>query len=100
MFVLFVDIRIVPGTAEAFRAATADNHRNTRLEPGNLRFDVLADPKDAERFALYEVYLDESDFRAHQQTAHYLRWKDTVAPMMAVPRRAERLVSVFPDPWN
>jgi len=99
MYVLFVRIRVVPGQTEAFLALTAANHHGTRAEPGNLRFDVLRDASDAQRCYLYEVYRDEDGFRAHQQTAHYLAWKDAVAPLMAEPRQAERMHSVLPTSW-
>ena len=33
---------------------------------------------------------------AHKQTAHYLRWRDAVADMMASPRAAVRLGNLFP----
>lgn len=99
MFVLIVDIHVKPGTADAFVAATRDNHLGTRQEPGNLRFDVLRRQDDPDRFVLYEVYHSEDAFRAHQQTAHYARWRDAVAPMMAEPRSARRCASLHPEPW-
>jgi quinol monooxygenase YgiN len=49
---------------------------------------------------LYEVYHDESGFKAHQQTPHYSTWKETVASMMAVPRIGEKHHSLFPEPWQ
>jgi hypothetical protein len=42
---------------------------------------------------------DEAAFATHQQTAHYLTWKAAVGPMMAVPRTAEKLQSLHPEPW-
>ena len=99
MHVVTVRIQVLPAHVEAFIAATRANHRGTRQEPGNRRFDVVRALDDASRFLLYEVYVDEAAFRAHQQTAHYLLWRDTVAPFMAVPRAAEKWASVEPEPW-
>ena len=99
MYAVFVRIRVVPGQTDRFLELTSANHRGTRAEPGNLRFDVLRDAADAQRCFLYEVYRDEAAFRAHQQTAHYLAWKDAVAPLMAEPRQAERMVTALPEPW-
>ncbi len=100
MYVLFVRIRVVPGQADAFLNLTRANHLGARSEPGNLRFDVLRDAADPLRFYLYEVYHDEPAFRAHQQTEHYLAWKEAVAPLMAEPRQAERMHSTLPEPWD
>jgi len=99
MYVVIVRIQVKPEHLDAFIAASADNHRNTRHEAGNLRFDVLRQADDPARFMLYEVYHRPEDFLAHQQTAHYARWRDAVAPMMAVPRVAEKAYSLFPEPW-
>jgi (4S)-4-hydroxy-5-phosphonooxypentane-2,3-dione isomerase len=34
---------------------------------------------------------------AHKETAHYLTWRDTVAPMMAEPRTSRKYVNRFPE---
>jgi len=99
MYVVCVKIHVVPERVAEFMEASLDNARHTREEPGNVRFDFLRATDDPSRFFLYEVYRDESDFKAHQQTAHYLRWKETVAPMMASPRVGEKYGSLFPAPW-
>jgi autoinducer 2-degrading protein len=99
MYVVWVTIKVKAEHIEAFAAASADNHRNTRLEPGNHRFDVIQLIEDPTRFALYEVYVDEQAFKDHQQTAHYFRWRDAVEPMMAEKRVAARYHSRFPEPW-
>jgi len=99
MYAVFVHIRVVPGQIARVLELTAANHRATRAEAGNLRFDVLQDAADPARCYLYEVYRDEAAFRAHQQTPHYLAWKEAVGPLMAEPRSAERMHSVLPEPW-
>lgn len=82
-----VHVRVNPESIDAFVEATLDNHRNSAKEAGNLRFDVLQSPDDPGTFMLYEVYASQADADAHKETAHYLRWRETVAPMMAEPRR-------------
>lgn len=95
MFVVSVTICVKPEQVQPFIGATHDNARNTRKEPGNLRFDVLQAEDDSARFLLYEAYRTKEDFVRHQQTAHYLRWKDTVAPWMAAPRQGLKHHSLF-----
>lgn len=99
MYIVHVRIEVQPAAVDAFLAATADNQRHTRYEPGNLRFDVARSLTDANRFMFYEVYHSEDDFRAHQQTAHYQRWRTAVDGLMAVPRVGERYASVLPEPY-
>jgi autoinducer 2-degrading protein len=106
MYVVVVSVRIAPGQGAAFLRATQLNHEGTRrTEPGNLRYDVLrlaapAAEGEPEQFLLYEVYRTPEDFAAHQQTPHYLAWRDAVAPLLAEPRQGVRYVSVYPDPWE
>jgi quinol monooxygenase YgiN len=102
MVVVFVHIHLLPGTAEAFLAATEANAAASRREPGVARFDVLREAADALRFALYEVYRDEAAVAAHKETAHYQTWRDTVAPFMAEPRRGVKYSGLSPAPggWD
>ena len=100
MYVVVVNVHVRPEASEAFIAATRDNHRGTRGEPDNVRFDVLRRTDDPNRFVLYEVYRSEAAFAAHQRTAHYAAWKELVAPMMVEARAAQKCESLFPEPWQ
>jgi quinol monooxygenase YgiN len=51
---------------------------------------------DPTRFVLVEVYRSAEDNALHKETAHYAQWRDTVADMMAEPRRSVKYVEVFP----
>lgn len=95
MYIICVKIAVKSEHVPSFIQATLDNAQNTRREAGNIRFDVVRDEADATRFMLYEVYRSKEDFLAHQQTAHYFRWKDTVAGWMAEPRAATKNVPLF-----
>jgi len=86
MFVTIVHVKVKPENVEEFVRATEKNHYQSVKEPGNLRFDVLQKEKDSTEFALYEAYTDQAASAAHKQTAHYLEWRERVAPWMAVPR--------------
>jgi (4S)-4-hydroxy-5-phosphonooxypentane-2,3-dione isomerase len=100
MYVVVVNVHVKPEDVTAFVAATRENYVGTRGEPGNARFDILRRNDDPNRFVFYEAYHDESAFSAHQRTAHYSKWKETVAPMMAEPRSSQKCTSVFPEPWQ
>ncbi|MGD0266871.1 MAG: antibiotic biosynthesis monooxygenase [Candidatus Methylomirabilota bacterium] len=99
MYAVCVTVHVKPEHLQSFIEATLENARGSRTEPGNVRFDVLRAESDPAQFFLYEVYREKEDFARHQQTPHYLKWKETVAPWMAVPRQGVRHSSVFPpDP--
>lgn len=97
MLIVHVHVHVLPDQVEAFKAATIDNARESVREPGIARFDVVQQEGDPTRFVLVEVYRDADAPARHKETAHYLRWRDAVAPMMASPRTSVKLANVFPE---
>ncbi len=97
MKITCVHIHVIPGTEDAFISATMRNHDNTRRETGNIRFDFLQSPDDSARFQLIEVFTGEDAVQFHKTTAHYLAWRNTVAPMMAEPRQGIPWKIVSPE---
>ena len=95
MLVIHVHVRVKPDEVEAFRAATIENATESVKEPGVDRFDVLQDARDATTFLLVEIYRTPDAPAAHKATTHYLKWRDAVAGMMAVPRTSETFSPVF-----
>jgi len=97
MIIVHVHVQVKPECVEAFRAATIENAKNSILEPGIARFDVIQEQNDASRFVLIEIYRDAAATAAHKETAHYAAWRDAVAPMMAAPRTSVKYNGVIPD---
>ncbi len=98
MLVVQVFVHVTPDSVDTFIAATLDNAARSVEEPGIARFDVLQQADDPTRFTLIEAYRTDEAPAAHKATAHYARWRDTVAPMMASPRRSVISTAVFfPD---
>lgn len=97
MHIALVHVHVKPDAVTAFEAATEENARQSRLEPGVARFDVLQQRDDSTRFVLFEVYRDLEAAIAHKMTAHYLTWRDAVAPLMAEPRVGVVYANVSPD---
>ena len=96
MFVLHVHLKVKPEFVQAFLEATKDNAQHSVQEPGCLRFDILHVKDDPTRFVFNEVYRQASDLDHHRTTEHYQRWRDAVPDMMAEPRQAFQLESLFP----
>ena len=96
MLVVHVHVQVKPECVEAFRRATVENARNSVREPGVARFDVAQQADDPTRFVLVEAYRTAEAPAAHKATAHYARWRDAVAEMMAEPRAAVKYANVFP----
>lgn len=97
MLVVHVQVHVKPDSLSAFQAATVENARNSVQEPGIARFDIVQQIDDPTRFVLVEVYRDAEAPARHKETAHYQKWRDTVAPMMAAPRQGVPMRGLFPS---
>lgn len=97
MLIIQVAAHIKSQFIEAFAETTRENARQSVLEPGIARFDVLQQIDDPARFLLVEVYRTEEDPIRHKETAHYKKWRETVEPMMAEPRTSKKYHTIFPD---
>jgi quinol monooxygenase YgiN len=86
MVILVVNLHVKAQHLDAFRQATSENARNSRKEPGIVRFDVLQQADDPTRFVLYEVYRDNEAPARHRETAHYQAWLAQVPDMLEEPR--------------
>ncbi len=96
MHIVLVHVHVKPEFQEEFIEATLENAQNSVQEEGILRFDFLQQKDDKNRFTLVEVYRSEADQEKHRQTAHYLKWRERVAEMMAEPRQGVRYTNLFP----
>ena len=97
MLIVHVFVHVKSNQVEAFRNATLENAHNSIHEPGIARFDIIQQQDDLTRCVLVEVYRTPDDPARHKETAHYQKWRDAVAGMMAEPRTSVKYTNVFPD---
>jgi quinol monooxygenase YgiN len=96
MLIVHVHVQVKPECIEAFKEATVENARQSAQELGVARFDAIQQLDDPSRFVLIEVYRTPAATAEHKESAHYRKWRDTVAPMMAQPRSSVKFAAVFP----
>jgi len=97
MQVVHVHVRVKPEFVEAFKQATLENARHSLREAGIACFDIHQRQDDPTRFVLIEGYRDAEAPGRHKETAHYAKWRDAVAPMMAEPRSSLKYDHVSRD---
>jgi (4S)-4-hydroxy-5-phosphonooxypentane-2,3-dione isomerase len=97
LLIIHVQVHVKAECVDAFLAATLENARASLREPGIARFDVVQNLEDPTRFVLVEAYRSPDAPDAHKRTAHYAKWRDTVADMMAEPRSSAKYRNNFPD---
>ncbi len=96
MNIVLVHVHVKPEFVDAFKQASVENASNSVKEAGIARFDVIQQNDDPTRFILVEVYKDVDASATHKETAHYAKWRDTVAEMMAEPRQGIKYTNIFP----
>jgi (4S)-4-hydroxy-5-phosphonooxypentane-2,3-dione isomerase len=96
LLIVHVQVHVKPECVEAFKAATMENAQNSVREAGIARFDVVQQADDPTRFVLVEAYKTPDAPAKHKETAHYAKWREAVAPMMAEPRTSVKFANVFP----
>ena len=96
MLIVHVFVHVKTDCIEAFKTASLDNARHSVREPGIARFDLIQQADDPTRFVLVEVYRTVEATARHKETAHYARWRDAVAEMMAEPRSSAKYHNLFP----
>ena len=96
MLVVHVHVHVKEECVEDFMTASVENASNSIQEHGITRFDLIQQKDDPTRFILVEVYRTEEDTARHKETAHYKIWRDTVADMMAEPRKSVKFDNIFP----
>ena len=99
MIHIVVQIEPKPDKVEAFLELALFDARNSRKEPGCLRFDVLKHLDNPPRFSFYEVYQDDAAVQAHRQTPHFARWAKEIEALCAVPRTANKYTTIDPVPY-
>ena len=63
----------------------------TRLEPGNIAYDLFQDPQASEKLLIYEAYKDMEAVEAHRASSHF---QDLIVNQI-VPHLLERTGQVF-----
>ena len=101
MFALWVSVKVKPEKRQQFLEVIEDDSIcSVRDEPGCVRFDVLQDQNDPDRYYFYEVYHDADAFEAHTKTPHLARWRAAAAECLTEPSVATRTTTVFPRQYS
>ena len=76
MYTLLVSLQVHPDKRDRFLTAIADNAAaSVRDELGCLRFDVMQDASQPDRFYFYEIYTEPAAFDAHKAAPHFAVWR-------------------------
>ncbi|CAK0795293.1 unnamed protein product [Prorocentrum cordatum] len=71
---LVVQLEIEPERVDDFISVMTKDLEGSRTEPGCLRFDLLRDQVDKNKFTLFEVYKDADALAAHREMPHFKLW--------------------------
>ena len=55
---------------------------STRVEPGNVSYNLYQSPFDSKTFIFYEEYKDDAAFQAHANSAHFKAFSDAIKDLV------------------
>lgn len=74
VFGVIVEADIVPERIDEFLDLIEKDAVGSRAEPGCLRFDVMRDQSDPNKFYFYELYKDADAVAFHKEQPHFALW--------------------------
>jgi autoinducer 2-degrading protein len=99
--ILLVEVNVKPERINDFLDLIKyDAEHSENDEPGCVRFDVLRDSEDTNKFFYYEVYKDEAGRLAHRETPHYARYAAESADMFSKDVVRHIVTNVVPSDAN
>jgi len=76
-------IQVDPAQLDKYNAAVKEQMNTAiRLEPGVLSYYAVSDKKDSSHITIFEIYADTAAYKAHIETAHFKKYKETVKDMV------------------
>lgn len=75
-YALMVTVWVKPDRRPEFLEVLERDAAGTRAEPECLRFDLLEDEADPNKFFFYSVYKSAAGLDYHRTTDHYKAWSD------------------------
>jgi quinol monooxygenase YgiN len=87
-FVVAIELEANPGEEERLATSLQELVAPTMAEPGVKLFLPYRSPTDTRLFFVYELYVNEAGWAAHQQTNHFKAFVDEMLPRLA---RRERV---------
>ncbi|HSH19567.1 MAG TPA: antibiotic biosynthesis monooxygenase [Draconibacterium sp.] len=97
MYIVHVNVHVKENFIDMFKILTVENAKDSLLEAGIVRFDIVQEHDNPAKFVLIEVYRSFEDTTKHKLTEHYMRWRDAVSNMMEEPRTSVKFYNVFPE---
>jgi quinol monooxygenase YgiN len=87
-FVVAITIEAKEGQADAVGAIIGGLVAPTLAEPGVKLFIPYRSPTDPKLFFIFELYVNEDGWRAHQETSHF---KASIKELLPRAERRERI---------
>jgi quinol monooxygenase YgiN len=92
-FVRLAELEIDPAHLEQFKSIAREQAETAlRVEPGALAFYALSIKDAPSSVRVFEMYTDESAYRAHLETPHFIKFRDATQEMV----KSRKLIDTVP----
>lgn len=90
-FAVSIQITAKPGEGDAIAALLKGLIEPSMAEPGVKVFSAYRSPEDALKFFVYELYVDQAGWEAHNETPHFLAAINDIVAKAAYRKRVQYL---------
>lgn len=97
-FSVVAEIQARPGRADELRTITRPLVDGVRGDPKNLVYFLQEDRARPGHFVFYEVFANEQDFNAHNETPYVKAWFARLAELAEGPVKVTKLQILGPRP--
>jgi quinol monooxygenase YgiN len=81
--VRIAELEIDPSRLDAFKEAVKEEmETSVRVEPGVLAIYAVAEKENPSKLRFFEMYTDEAAFRAHIDSTHFRKYRETTQDMI------------------
>ena len=91
-------IHIKPARAVEFLALSIPFAGESVREVGIVSFALLQQLNDSNRFSMFDVYHDDHAREEHLKSTQYLKWLNSIEPMLEEPMISNPYIPIFPPP--
>jgi quinol monooxygenase YgiN len=91
--VRMAELEIKPAQLDAFKAAVKEEmETSVRIEPGVLAIYAVAEKENPSKLRFFEIYADETAFKAHIDSPHFKKFRTTTQDMVI----SRKLIETIP----
>ena len=94
MITIIAKFDVLDNSIEEFKKHAVNVVRDTRKEKGNLSYKIYQDRQYPAKFTFIEEWLNDAAIEQHNNTKHFLKFIDDIAPLTRGGVQIEQIIRI------